>query len=377
MIRVLQFMESLDRGGIESFVMNVFRNIDRSEFSFSFLLLRENTYDFLPEVLAMNAKVYYLIPEGCRLSDNAVVRGMQYLEAFAIWLKKHRHEFDIVHVQASHLQNFYPYLRLLKSQKIDRVILHSHNSTNESKKITVCHKIFRKLLPGLRLKYAACSETAGRWMFGGRADFQIVRNGIELDKFYFNEEKRRQVRRKWGIKEGCTAVCHVGRFDFQKNHIFLIHAYQHYLQKNPDSALYLIGEGKNMSMVKELAKDLQIDKNVYFMGVQSNIDYILSGMDVFAFPSHFEGLSVVLIEAQANGIPIIASDTISEETRLCSDFTMLPINNTDEAYGLWADTIDLAAKKGRSSPGCSSGIAEYDIRNVVRKLEELYRDMGV
>lgn len=376
MIRVLQFMESLDRGGIESFVMNVFRNIDRSEFSFSFLLLKEDTYDFLPEVLVMNAKVYYLIPEGCRLSDNTVVRGKQYLEAFAIWLKKHRHEFDIVHVQASHLQNFYPYLRILKSQKIDRVILHSHNSTNGSKKITACHKIFRKLLPGLGLKYAACSEVAGRWMFGDRADFQIIRNGIELDKFCFNEEKRRQVRRTWGIREGCTAVCHVGRFDSQKNHVFLMHAYYYYLQKNPDSALYLIGEGKNMSMVKGLAKDLQIDQNVYFMGVQSNIDSILSGMDVFAFPSHFEGLSVVLIEAQANGIPIIASDTISEETKLCGDFTMLPIKNEDKAYVLWADTIDHAAQKRRSSLEDRSKIAEYDIRTVTSRLEELYRGMG-
>ena len=375
MIRILQFMESLDRGGIETFIMNVLRNMDRSRYRFIFLLLREKKYEYVQEAMELGADIEYLLPADYHAPGNPVLRGREYTKYLREWLREHRSGIDIIHIQASHLQNMYPYLRVMISEKFEKIILHSHNSTHESSKIVLIHKLFRMRLGFIKTKNIACSDLAGKWMFGPHGKYTVLRNGIPLSQFQFDEEERRKVRRKLNIKDNCLAVCHVGRFHPQKNHTFLLRMFQKLYKMDGNARLFLIGTGSGMDKAKALAGKLGMVQAVSFMEGRDDVSSLLNGMDVFAFPSLYEGLSVVLVEVQANRLPVVCSNTISQETLLNNHIRMLPITPDDAAYRNWAESILRSAEEGRQNTEYKQEFYQYDISNTVSELEAIYEGM--
>ena len=180
----------------------------------------------------------------------------------------------------------------------------------------------------------ACSDYAGRWLFGARASFEVVQNAIDVKRFAYNDEVRREVRASLGIADQCLVVGHVGRFAVQKNHRFLIDVFER-LQRDRNAVLVLIGNGCQEKEVRSLVQQKHLDDSVLFLGFREDVERFYQAFDVFALPSHYEGLGIVNIEAQAAGLPCVVSDKVTRESDVSGSVVYLPADDP----ALWAKTI--------------------------------------
>jgi glycosyltransferase involved in cell wall biosynthesis len=236
--------------------------------------------------------------------------------------------------------------------------MHSHAAgvdgahRNAKEKI---HQFFRTKLKHLGTQFVACSDLARQWMFPNIDAHQVllIHNGVDLKKFRFDPEIRAQVRRELGL-ENAVVIGHVGRFAYQKNHTFLIRAFHAFKKKEPRAKLLLVGEGELMGEMRALTHEL-----------------LLQAMDVFALPSHFEGLPIVGVEAQAAGLPVLFSDCITKEAKLTDDVGFLPI--AENAETLWAGALLKAYHLPRKDNYQRLYEAGYDICYTVNQFLELYR----
>ena len=186
--------------------------------------------------------------------------------------------------------------------------------------------------------YCACSVEAGMWKFPKRivkTKLQVVKNGIDLTKFHMDNEKRMEYRSLLNIADGTIVIGHVGRFSFVKNQEFLIEVLSLVKQRNIDVKLMLIGTGETLHEIRDLVKVRDLENEVLFVGAIPNVYDYMQAMDIFAFPSRWEGLGIVGIEAQAVGLPVIASDVIPKEMKLVDSVSFLSLNNPEK----WADCI--------------------------------------
>lgn len=376
-IKVLQFVEGLSQGGIESFVVNVYRNLNIEKFTCDFLVLKtaeasKLTYVYDKELQECGSKVKYLIDTDT-LQQSRMPKGLKYLKVFWQWFKNEGINYDVVHVHASHLANFYPYLLCMKFCGMRKIIIHSHNSTNDSKKVVFMHKLFRSILKPLHMVCLACGETAGEWMYGS-IPFEVIPNGIDLQKFKYSDANRNLIRKEFSISDDTKVLGHVGAFREQKNHSYLVEVFYRYHQKNKDSVLILVGDGQLRAEIKSLIKKLNLQDDVIFLGNRKDVYRILSAMDCFIFPSLYEGLSVAMVEVQANGLPVVMSDTIAPETIMCNKISTCSIDNKEECYEKWCRLIHSAIKHGRNDIRYADTFYKYDIRNAVNKLEIIYSD---
>lgn len=374
-IRVLQFVEGLSQGGIEAFVVNVYKNLDLEKFECDFLVLKTAeasnlTYVYERELLDSGVKIQYLIDVDST-SQNSLFKSIKYLQLFRRWLQNGGKSYDVIHVHASHLANFYPYLLCMKYYGVKKIVLHSHNSTTGSKTSYIIHKIFRRMLKPVGVICLACGEEAGRWMFGS-IPFKVIPNGIDLQKFHYSSLNRREIRKEFGINENTQILGHVGAFRDQKNHSYLIEIFYRYHKKNPDSKLFLVGDGQLRIDIEHLVQKKGLKESVVFLGNRKDVCRVLSAMDCFVFPSLYEGLSVAMVEVQANGVPVVMADTIDSETIMCNKVTVCKIDLTEACYTKWCELIRNAIDNGRKGIQYTNRFCEYDIINTVHKLEKIY-----
>ena len=307
-VRVAQIIGKWLGGGVESVVMNYYRHIDRSKIQFDFICDEDSTNIPYEEIEKLGGKVILIPP-------------YQKIFKYHKELKKILKEgnYKIVHSHINTLSVFS--LFAAKCAGVPVRIAHSHSTTNkQEKKKNLVKQILRPFSKVFATDYMACTEHAGRWLFGNKeydnGNVYLLNNAIDLDKFKYDEKLRKEKRKELNIKEDTLVIGHVGRFVEQKNHRFLIDIFNEVHKQNKNSVLLLIGQGPLMDEIKQKVKILGIEDSVKFLGQREDVSELYNAMDLFLFPSLYEGLGMVLIEAQANGLPCVASTEVPEIAKI-------------------------------------------------------------
>lgn len=356
MIRILHVVTHMNRGGLETMIMNYFRNMDREKIQFDFLVHRTEKADYDDEILSMGGKIYRI----SRLNPF----DRNYRSELNVFFKQHK-EYKIVHVHQDCLSSII--LKAAKKNGVQVRIAHSHNSSQDKNIKYLVKLIYRQSIPKYATHLMACSQEAGKWMFRG-AEFQVLNNAIDTKAYVVDEEKRRQVRERFGISKQELLIGHVGRFCYPKNHDFLVDVFK-VINGMKISKLILVGDGELRTEIEEKIEHLGLTEQVIFTGIRSDVADLLQAMDVFVFPSHYEGLPVTLIEAQAAGIPCLISENISIE---CKKTNLVWQKSLSDSIEEWAEKILELASIKKKNTYQEIVSAEYDIKENAKWLQKFY-----
>lgn len=362
-VKVLYFVDRMLRGGIQTFVLENMRHMDRTKIQIDYLLLDDGVHYELEDVLcAEGAAVYKLKGIWLRTPKDY----LSYQRALKRFFLQH-HDYDVVHMHSS--SKNWLVLYYAKKYGIPTRIAHSHNIgfQTSSKVQLIVANAFKPLLKKYATDYFACSEKAGKWLFGN-APVTVVHNAVDLQRFKQDERRGETIRKRYGLGEAFV-VGHVGRFTRQKNHGFLLEIFAELVKERSNSTLFLVGEGELREKTEEQAKKLEIADKVVFAGFHSNVEDFLSAMDIVVFPSSYEGLGLGLIEAQANGLPCFASQgTVPQEAKVSDQLEFIPLSIPPKE---WARKILVSDKKRKD---VRTQIAEngYRIEDTARFLQEFY-----
>lgn len=353
MVRVLHVFHNMGNGGIEHFVMDFYRRIDREKIQFDFLTSVDEPGYFDEEIIALGGRLYRAFP----FKKNPV---KNYFDIARI-VKDNG--YDIVHRHTGSAFGYFD-LRAARKGGAKNLIIHSHNPQAGN---PLVHVVCSKLLQFDCIRFA-CSQEAGEFLFNGR-DFTIIKNAIDCQKYSFDAQIRKKMRENLKLGDAFV-VGHVGRFEEQKNHQKLIEIFYEIRKKNPNSTLVCVGDG---SMIRERiiqAKELGIYESVRFLGSRDDVEDVIQTFDVFCFPSLYEGFSITLIEAQVNGLKCFAS---KERVPSASNITgNIEYVGLEEVAEKWADTI-LNSDYSRDLDACSAvREAGYDINQETMNIQEFY-----
>lgn len=361
MIRILHSVNIMDRAGLETMLMNYYRKIDRTKIQFDFLTHRPDRGAYDNEIEAMGGRIYH----APRLYPQNYPAYYRYMKRF---FAEHP-EYTIIHSHIDAMSAF-PLLAA-KINHIPHRIAHSHTSKLDKDLKLPIKFTALKSIPYLANIYCACGEVAGRFMFHAQ-EFQVIQNAIDLRRFQYDPQMRQAVRRAQGWEKKLV-IGHVGRFCYIKNQLFLLDVFKKVLEKQNNCQLLLIGSGEDEQKIREKINALKLSENVSVLIDRADIDALYQAMDVFVMPSLFEGLPMVAVEAQANGLPCVFSDKISKEVLLTENVRMLPLESGVEN---WAEEI-LGTKTMRNS-GSTRQLREkgYDIDEEAKKLQQWYKNMS-
>lgn len=358
--RVLHVFASLDRGGAETMIMNIYRNIDRTKIQFDFVVNERNKeYAYESEIKKLGGKIY-------KLPRFNISNYITYQKAWEKLISQHP-EWTIVH--GHHTSTGFIYLRIANA--LNRLtIAHSHIAGSEKTMKSYIKVIMRYPLRYVANHLFACSKLAAKWMYGPKGNSaKIINNAIDASQFTFDDAIRKVKRKELGLEDNFV-VGHIGRFQTQKNHEYLIDIFKEVYSKNSKAILLLIGDGNLRQSIEKKVEDLGLSNNVIFTGVRTDIPDLLKVMDVFVFPSLYEGLPVTLVEAQAASLPCIVSDNITKEvgiTNLVKYVSLRsPVNN-------WVEEIinnkDILNRRNMYNEISDSG---YNLQDNVASLQEFY-----
>lgn len=363
MIRVLHVVGNMDFGGVETLLMSLFRTIDRSVIQFDFLCHNDVEGKFDPEIGELGGRVFRIPGLGAS-SLNRYQRSLR--DAFD------RLDHQIVHSHLSRMNGIV--LRQARHAGVPIRISHSHaHNARYDLLRNALRSYSRSLIEASATHGLACSTDAAQFVHRGRLlrDTRILPNAIDTAKFSFSEERRARVRGELGL-DGCCVLGHVGRFEHQKNHRHLIEAFQRVHEANRSARLLLVGVGSLEREVRQDVQDRGLEDVVSFLGPRSDVRDLMDAMDVFVFPSLFEGLGIVAVEAQAMGLPVLASEAVPRETKLTDLIRYLPLGDPAP----WVDAITAVSSDSRDRQrggyGDSVAAGGYEIRQVARELQDFY-----
>lgn len=315
----------MNAGGAETFLMKILRRIDRTEYILDFCVADQGKYD--DEIKELGGKIHFTVPKSAGfISSFKRIRQIVKENNYEYVMRISQHSLSALDLLAA------------KSAGAKVTVFRSSNTrTYGGGKQEILHKLFRPfgcLMSDVKL---APSLDSADFMFGkdsvkkGKA--KILHNAVDLAKFHFSAESRNRYRNEFGINDKFV-VGHVGRFNSQKNHSFLIEIFAEILKIKPESVLLLVGDGELKDKIILKAEKLGISQNIIFTGVRSDVSEILSAMDVFVFPSFFEGMPNTVIEAQATGLSCVISDTITKDADITGLVRFASLSNDASA---WAD----------------------------------------
>ncbi|ODM24841.1 hypothetical protein A7W90_00675 [Clostridium sp. Bc-iso-3] len=364
-MKILYFVDRLRHGGIQTFLYNYISNMDLSKNEISLLLLDDGkTYSLEEEFMKLGVKLYKL----SNIWINKPFDYIKYKNAIDSFFAQHN-DFDIVHLHSSS-KNYY-ILKCAEKYNIPVRIAHSHNTgfqTNNPMKVFIGNRMKSRLKKYANY-YFACSDLAAKWLFESTDNVRIIRNAVDLSKFRFNPEKRAAIRKKLSISDN-LAICNIGRLEKQKNHDFLLEIFAEVVKLNSNAKLYLIGEG---SLKKELMKKvdiLAISDNTHFLGYRSDVADLLQAMDIILMPSLYEGFPITAVEAQAEGVPCIFSNTITAEANLLPETCYLSLKDSPKE---WAKTvIDIYSTYCRDDKKDELTKAGFNLQEETSKLIKFY-----
>lgn len=358
MVRILQMIGSLNVGGSQTMILNLYRNIDRDKIQFDFVLDHPDERYFAADAEALGARIYSL-PGFTGFNAHEVKK------AWDAFLTGHP-EYKVLH---SHVRSYASlYLPIAKKHGL-RTIIHSHNTSNGSGISSLVKQLMQKPLRDQADVLMACSREAGEWLFGkeacARDNYIFLPNAVDTRRFRLPESVREKYRAELGLTNKLV-IGHVGRFQPAKNQSFLLDIFSLVHERRPDSALLFVGDGDLRAQCEEKAAALGLSDSVIFTGNRSDVPELLQTMDVFAFPSVWEGLPVTLIEAQAAGLPCYVSSNVSGDADVSPLVEHLPIDDA----ALWADRL-LNAPPRRDVTDYIVR-AGFDARTSAEKMTELY-----
>lgn len=357
-IRILQVVNIMNRAGIETMLMNYYRNIDRTKVQFDFLTHREEDGAYDEEIKALGGKVY----KAPRLMPQNYIKYFSFMKRF---FKEHP-EYKVVHSHIDSMSSF-P-LRAAKKAGVKVRIAHSHSSKLDKDIKLPIKFVSKTLIPKYANYFFACGKKAGNFLFGEK-EFYIVNNAVDLSRFEFRENVRDKIREELGIGKECFVIGHVGRYVYIKNQKFLLDIFERVLKEREESVLLLVGMGPDESELRRKAKELNVAGKVKFLINKSNVNELYQAMDCFVMPSLFEGLPVVGVEAQSSGLPCVFSSNISKEVMMTNNAKMLDL---EQGLEFWVKTILDLDKTRNSSAIKELANCNYDVKKEATKLMDKY-----
>lgn len=358
--RILHVFGTLNRGGAETLVMNIYRNIDRSKIQFDFVVHHEEEGAYEEEVRKLGGKVY-------RVPNYKGTNHFAYKKAWDKLLKNHP-EYKIIHCHKESIVS----LVMDSAKKNGRIaIAHSHNTQNIPGFKGKVMDVLNKNVDAKADYRFACSSDAGYWMFGRDKDFTVIDNGIEVENFSYNPDVRAKIREKLGFSDK-KVLGHIARFNKQKNHSFLIDIFADLIKEDDDYLLVLAGVGDLKEEIEKKVRDLGIEDKVIFLGSIGYVNELLQAIDIFILPSLYEGLAVSTIEAQAAGLKCLLADTIDKNSKITGLVEFIPI---DQGTDPWIKAIHKALPYQREDTSEMIKKAGFDIRETAEKLSEFYLNL--
>lgn len=352
-------------GGVGHMIFEFCRNINRDAVQFDFLYYEDISIEE-QKVIESRHGNFYKVP---RYSKQPIQFYKKIKEFFRT------HEYDIVHIHASTAMLIMYVLPVWRSGKT-KIFYQSHNDCVDGRANKIVHFFVRHLV----VKYSNCmiavSKSAARFMYGKKrvAETIILKNGIEIKKYEFNEEIRKRIRRNLEIKDDFV-LGHVGRFTYQKNHSFIVEVFGQIYKMNRNAKLLLVGSGEDEDKIKQMVRRKNLAENVIFYGGSNCVEELLCAMDCFIFPSNYEGLGIVALEAQANGLPVVASEYVPREASVTDLYRTLSLS--EDLPVTWANTILGFKDKQVDRHLRYKELTEngYDIKEVAGRLERMYLDI--
>ena len=365
-IRILNVTTALRAAGIESFIINNYRRIDRDKVQFDFLVMRNKNEYYDAEVKMLGGEKFTIETT----LKNSFLKALQESYKLYQFLKKHK-VYKIVHIHyTTPLKVFY--LLAAKKAGVKVRIYHSHSAeiSGKSGYKYIIYELCRKRMKSWGTYFFACSKAAAKWMYpdemisSGRVE--IIKNGIDTERFRFSEESRKKIRTEYNLEDSFIVI-NTGRFTEQKNQKFSIKMFSELKKSKRNAVLMLLGDGDLLDDCKKYAYSLGCD-DVIFLGVKNNVEEYLSAADCYVMPSLYEGLPVAAIEAQCSGLPCILSKNITDEVAISEKVLFLPID--DVAY--WVDAVEKVQTVNRHSSWKDVIKKGYDINDIAKKLEKKY-----
>lgn len=369
MIRVLHNLGGIGLGGSQTFVMELYRQIDRSKIQFDFVIFNDSNDGYKNEISALGGRIF-LCPR----------YSLKNRRKFCAWWSeffKNHPEYKIIHGHVYSCASVY--LRIAKQNGLI-TICHAHSTSNGSNPLT---NLIKRLYENRIKKFAdylfACSTDAGKFLYGEKAlkrnNYYLIPNCINVSKFNFSPEKRKQVRGRFGLGDDVFLVGHVGSFRVAKNHEFIVSVFKRLKEENKNAVLMLVGIGDRMSIIQEYCERNGLASSVIFAGNQHDVSSFYSAFDCFLFPSLWEGLPVSVVEAQASGLPCLISDRITKDVYLTSFIKTMSLN---EDVNAWADQLFKYCSLSRREISLEdlNKLKKFDSAPVSLWLQEFYMNLA-
>lgn len=359
-IRVLHSIPGYGLGGIESLIMSLYRNIDKSLVQFDLLVETQRWLPDFEEIVQNGGQVYQLTPFNKK-------NPFGYIHDLKDFFKKHRGEYTVLHSHT--VTRSAPILYYAKKFAVPCRISHSHTDSFDGNRLIALSELLVRLNNKLSTHYLAASQQAGSYYFDkDKKPFTVLKNTIDTENFSYSPEKRKRLRKSLNMEE-YFVVGHTGRFTYQKNHWKIVDVFYHVHKKLPNARLLLVGDGPTMDDIKKKAKELGIFDYTIFTGSRSDVSDLLQAMDVFFLPSFFEGFCISLLEAQSVGLPCVASDIIPKEVQLTDLITTISLDDNDK---IWSEAIVSYWEHPRSSQHKMITEKGYDTRENAKWLSNFY-----
>ena len=372
-IKVFYMVYSLTSGGIERYSINLYKYLDKNIVDMDFIT-KLDRHEFFDDTLYELGGKKIAVSNGCKGS------GLQYKwkflkNAFVVVSGN----YDIAYFNLSSPSAAFKYPLICRLKGIKKIVIHSHNSCEESvgmiKKLL--NKFGRFYINHIATEKFACSDKAAAWMYGEKCaqqrTYTYIKNGLEVDKYTFNQDIREKVRKSLDISSDMLLIGHVGRFEPQKNHSFLLEFFEEALQLKKNIVLILVGVGRLQADMERIVDERRIGGNVKFLGERSDINELYQAMDLFILPSLYEGLPVVGVEAQAAGLKCLFADTITSEVDITGNIQFLPLEKN-----AWRDAIVNFTHYERKNFRIEIERAGYDMKStaviVQSKFESMVRE---
>lgn len=327
--RVLHIVSAMNRGGAETLLMNVYRNIDKAKVQFDFISHHQESCDYDNEIEAMGGRIYRIKSLG-QQGPFSYVRTLKRIMGENQYVAVHSH---------TDYQSGFPALAA-KYAGVKKRICHSHsNLRTNGLKEKMLYQLFRAVIHYAATDYCACSDVAARSLFGEKNGVHILKNGIDMSD-YINMSSGRSVREELGIADDAKIIGHVGNFSDTKNQAFILKVVKKLVKEDSNIVAVLVGDGPLKSTIEAEAKKLGINQHIRFLGIRTDIARLMKTFDVFLFPSLFEGFGIVAIEAQCAGTPCVASDTVPQTTDM--GLHLITYVNLEDDITIWMNEIKKA-----------------------------------
>lgn len=369
-IRVLHVVGNMGIGGIETLIMNIYRNIDRDKVQFDFLIHNPTEGEYADEIKKLGGHIYRM-PVLRDKTRTYYWRYFEYKRALKKFFSEHK-EIKVLHGHMTNTASIYMPIAM-KYGNVKCCIAHSHQTEATPGLSGVVTNILQRHLEKIATDYFACSEEAAKWIYSieivENGKVKIIHNGTDVEKYHFDSVEHEKIKNQMG-HSGKIVFGNVARFKKQKNHEFLIDIFAEIHKMNQNTVLILVGQGELEENMKEKVAKLGLDDCVEFLGARNDVPTLLKDFDVFLLPSLFEGLPLVGIEAQAAGLPMITSNTVTLEADVTGNVTFLPLELSAEE---WAKKIlevnEFFVRKDMTQKVREAG---YDIKQTAQWLQKFY-----